>query len=758
VFLPGTTTTYRGRPLDIPATAYNTARPCAQFNGVGLPWAPQPNNVSDYFRTGRTLTNTIAVSGGTETANARLSLGTDQIQGYVPDNSFSKVTALLSGGLQVTPQLSTNATIQYLRNAGTNRPGTGYNNSTLEQFFWFGRQIDINALRNYGQGSLANNGPLGREYNWNYNYHNNPFWLAGENPIQDSRDRFVGSLSANYKFNDWLNLAARTGSDVFRFGVDERFAAGNLVNADPKYQGGFRFFNDYSNENNTDVLLAADRSVTNSIRFQGNLGAAMRRTNFRSDTARTVGISVPGVYNVGNAAITPTLGQYIQRKATNSAYGSAAFTYNNFWTVEGTARNDWSSTLPAGQNSYFYPSVNTSLVLTDAVPALKSGPLSFAKLRASYAQVGNDADPYQLITTYTGISSKYSGLAQFTMGNTIANAALKPELTTSKEAGLELGFFDGRATFDGTVYDKNTRDQIFNVTVSPASGFVDKAINAGRISNRGFEALVSIIPVQTASGLSWTTSFNYSHNASKVEELYPGISTIVLGQGIFAEVNVEARVGMPYGTIYGQGFARDEATGKILTSGGVPVQGDTFVVMGNIQPKWTGGWNNTVTYKNFTFGALIDARHGGQIISQTNEVGVSSGVLKSSLYGREVDWNNPGVLVDGIDIDTGLPNAIRLTSEQYFQGLFPAIEPFVYDASYVKLRELRVGFEFPTRWANKFNAQSVSIAITGRNLKTWTDVPNIDPEFAYSSGNLQGLEYAIPSNPRSVGFNVRITP
>jgi hypothetical protein len=243
-----------------------------------------------------------------------------------------------------------------------------------------------------------------------------------------------------------------------------------------------------------------------------------------------------------------------------------------------------------------------------------------------------------------------------------------------------------------------------------------------------------------------------------VEELYPGISTIVLGQGIFAEVNVEARVGMPYGTIYGQGFARDDATGKILTSGGVPVQGDTFVVMGNIQPKWTGGWNNTVTYRNFTFGALIDARHGGKIVSQTNEVGVSSGVLKSSLYGREVDWNNPGVLVDGIDVDTGLPNTIRLTSEQYFQGLFPAIEPFVYDASYVKLRELRVGFEFPTRWANRFNAQSVSIAITGRNLKTWTDVPNIDPEFAYSSGNLQGLEYAIPSNPRSLGFNVRITP
>jgi len=243
-----------------------------------------------------------------------------------------------------------------------------------------------------------------------------------------------------------------------------------------------------------------------------------------------------------------------------------------------------------------------------------------------------------------------------------------------------------------------------------------------------------------------------------VEDLYPGISTIVLGQGIFAEVRVEARKGLPYGTIYGQGFDHDSATGLVLTDGGIPVVSTDFKVLGNIQPTWTGGWNNTFTYKNWNFGALLDIRRGGQIVSETNAVGEYSGVLKSSLRGREIDWNNPGYVVHGIDVNTGQPNDVAVTSETFFQATFPAIEPYIYDDSYVKLREVRIGVDLPTRWANKFNAESMSIALTGRNLHTWTNVPNIDPEFTYSSGNFQGIEYAIPSNPRTIGFNVRITP
>ena len=757
VFVPGTI--FSGvDPLSIAPTAYDQSKPCQQFTGTGQPWVAHPDNVDSFFRTGRTLSSTIAVSGGTDAANARLSLGTDQIEGFVPDNSFAKITSMLSGALQVSPKLSTSASLQYLRNSATNRAGTGYSNSTLEQFFWFGRQVDMNALKNYKQGGAVNNGPANREYNWNYNYHNNPFWLAGENPLSDSRDRFVGSLSATYRALDWLNVTARSGSDIFRFGVDQRFSAGNLNNADPSYNGGFRFFNDYSNENNSDLLVTADRDLTSGIHFLGTAGAAARRTNFRSDTARTAGISVPGIYNVSNAAVAPTLGQDIQRKATNSIYGSAAFTLNNWWTVEGTARNDWSSTLPPGENSYFYPSINTSVVLTDAIPALKSNALTYAKLRGSIARVGNDADPYQLQTYYAGLSQKFAGLPQFSLSDVIANAGLKPEITQSGEAGLELGFFNGRASLDASYYDKATRNQIFNVTVSSATGFSSKAINAGKISNKGFEALLTVTPVQLANGFNWTSSFNYSHNASRVEDLYPGVNTIVLGQGIFAEVTIEARKGQPYGTIFAQGFDHDSATGLVLTDGGIPVVSTDFRVFGNTQPTWTGGWNNTFTYKNWNVGALLDVRRGGQIVSETNAVGEYSGVLASSLRGREIDWNNPGVTVHGIDVNTGQPNTTTVTAEKYFQATFPAIEPYIYDNNWVKLREVRVGFELPSRWANKLNAQSMSLAVTGRNLYTWTNIPNIDPEFTYSSGNFQGIEYAIPSNPRTIGFNVRVTP
>ena len=727
-----------------------------QFNGDSLPWVAHPNNVRDFFETGRTISNTIAVSGGTDRANARLSFGNDNIEGYVPGNTFQKTSAVLSGALRVNERLSTNATVQYVRNGGQNRPGTGYSNSTLEQFFWFGRQIDIDDLKNYKQGSAANNGPAGREYNWNYNYHNNPYWLAYENPITDSRDRFVGNIAATYKLADWANATLRTGSDIFRFNVDQQWAQGNLVNTDLNYAGAFEFIDDYGNENNTELLLTGDRQLTNNLRFQATAGGNVRRERFTSDSTATAGLLIAGTYNVRNAAVAPTLGGLTSRRQVNSVYGSAAFTLNNWWTVEGTARNDWSSTLPRGENSYFYPSVNTSVVLTDALPGLKNGVVSYAKVRGSVAQVGNDAQPYQLATTFTGNSNKFAGLPQFSLGNNLANPNLKPEITRSDEAGLEIGLFNGRASFDATYYAKETRDQIFNVTVSGASGFETKAVNAGRVTNKGFEALVSVTPVQARNGFIWTSTFNYGQNRSKVVELSEGIETIVLGQGIFGEVNIEARQGQPYGTIYGTAFERDSA-GNLLTDGGIPVAGG-FKVLGNIQPKWNGGWNNQFSFRNVSLGVLFDMRRGGKIVSSTNFVGEYSGVLEGSLRGREADFDNPGIVVRGIDVNTGQPNDVRVTSEQYFQGFFPTIEPYVYDASFVKLREVRLGFDLPARLAQQLRSESINLALTGRNLLTWKNVPNIDPEFSYSSGNFQGLEYAIPSNPRSIGLSVRITP
>jgi TonB-linked SusC/RagA family outer membrane protein len=741
-------------------TTYDQTQPCTQFTSptVGAPWIAHPDNVESFFNTGHTRSTTIAVSGGTDRANARLSLGRDNITGFIPNNQFSKTSGLLNGSLRITDALTTDASVQYIHNAAMNRPGVGYANSIMEGLFvWFGRQVDMNALRNYQQGATVNNGPPNREFNWNYNFHNNPIWMQYQNPLQDVRDRVIGTVGATYKLTDWLSAVARTGSDVYRFNVDHDFAQGNVEGngVDPAYFGAFSLYNEYSNQNNSSILLNADRAVGGHLQFTGTFGGNNRKEVFNDTDVSTTGISVPGIYNVSNAAVTPQNTQFSSRREVNSVFGSAAITLNNWWTVEGTARNDWSSTLPAGSNSYFYPSLNTSIVVTDALPAIKNKAISYLKLRASTAKVGNDADPYKLRTTYSGLSTKFGSLPQFTLQDALANGDLKPEKTSAGEFGLEMSLFDGRATFDGSLYTKATRNQIFTIPVSPASGFSTKSVNAGEITNKGGEFLLGITPIQSANGLSWTSTFNYSRNKSMVTTLAPGIKTYIIGGTWYT--NVEARAGEPYGSLFGYSFLRDSATGQLLLHNGITQVGPRKV-LGNIQPKWTGGWANQFNYKSLSVNALFDFKRGGNIFSITNYFGDYTGVLAQTLKGREVDWNKPGVVVKGIDDVTGQPNTVNVTTEQYLQNIFPVNEPYIYDASYVKLREVRLGLDLPQRFASVFNARAINIAVSGRNLHTWTKVPNIDPEFAFQSGNFQGIEFAALPTARSIGINLRVTP
>lgn len=774
-----------GPKLDVPG------RNICQFNSPGAgtgsctptPWVSHPDNVKNFFETGHTFSSTMAVSGGTERANARMSVGMDNVDGYIPNNFFQKTTGLLSGNLQVSNKLNTSAVLQYVRNNGRNRPGTGYLNSILEQFFWFGRQVDVNALKDWQRcvgtacGGAANGGPASREFNWNYNYHNNPYFIQEGNSIADSRDRFIVQGTARYQFTPWLSAALRSGSDIYRFNIDQRFGPEFLNGAyvDQNYQGGFAFLNDYRNEHNSELMVNASYDVTPNIALSGMVGGNIRREFFTSATTTTPGISVRGIYNVSNAAITPTLGQFASRRHMNSVFGSASATLNGYWTVEATGRNDVSSTLPKENNSYFYPSVNTSLVLTDAITALRNDYLSFLKVRGSWARVGNDADPYQLATVFQGNPNKFGNRPQFTLGNNQLLPTLKPEITESVEGGIEAGFLDGRATVDLTAYSKETRNQIYLVPVPPSTGFANKLINAGTMQNKGFEALLTLVPLRLANGLEWTATLNYGRNQNKVVDLATGVDRILLGPGggsggLFGDMRLEATKGQPYGALWGYDFRTCDSSavvdgmcttaqrGRYLSDGGYPVLTDTMVYLGSIQPSWTGGISNQVTWRGFSASALFDIRRGGKIMSYTNYVGTYSGVLANTLRGREKDWDDPGVVFDGIDVNTQAQNTDTLTSEAFHQGLFFATGQFTYDASYVKLRELRLGYDLPQPWASRMRAQSVSLALTGRNLALWTDVPNVDPEFSYATGNYQGVEYAFPGNTRSWGLSVRITP
>jgi TonB-linked SusC/RagA family outer membrane protein len=724
------------------------------------PWVAHPDNVKDFFQTGVTASSTVGVSGGTERSYGRLSLGADNINGIFPNNLFQRRTASLSGTFKASEKLTADGSVQYIRNSGRNRPGVGYSgrNPLQSMFNWFGRQVDIEALRNFGQGGLVNGGPATREFNWNYSYHNNPFWQQEENPQLDDRDRLIGSVSMNYQFAEGFNALLRTGSDIYRFGVQQMYARGAEEFVNLTYNGGFRFQNDYRNDNNTDLTFTGNRRLSSWLDLNAVAGGNLRREYFNTNSQQTPGLLVVGIYNPGNAAIAPTIDQTLQRRQVQGIYGSAAFTIKNWWTVEGTARNDWSSTLPVGANSYFYPSVNTSIVLTDAIPGMQGTFLSSLKLRAASAKVGSDAPVYSLVPVFLGNANRFGSLPQFGLDSRLANPNLKPEITRSDEVGAELALFDSRVSLDASYYSKSTRNQIFDVAVSGASGFDKKWVNAGEISNKGIETLLTIIPVQSPNGFNWTTTFNWAHNKSMVVDLAPDVETIVLGSGGFGDVVVEARKGQPYGAIRGYRYLRD-ADGNIQVSGGFPLSEDTLSVLGNIQPKWTGGWANQFSFGNFSINTLLDARKGGKLYSVTNMFGEYAGVLENSIPGREKDWNDPGVVVQGIDVDTGLPNTTAITAERYYHGLFGYTERYVYDAGYVKLRELRLSYNLPASWANKLmGAHGATIAFTGRNLKMWTNVPNIDPEFAYSSRNDQGIEVNMSPNPRSLGFNLRITP
>jgi TonB-linked SusC/RagA family outer membrane protein len=724
------------------------------------PWIAHPDNVKDFFKTGVTASSTVGVSGGTERSYGRLSLGADNVNGIFPNNLFQRRTASLSGTFKASEKLTADGSVQYIRNSGRNRPGVGYSgrNPLQSMFNWFGRQVDIDALRNYGQGGLVNGGPATREFNWNYSYHNNPFWQQEANPQLDDRDRLIGSVSMNYQFAEGFNALLRTGSDIYRFGVQQMYARGAESYVNLQYNGGFRFQNDYRNDNNTDLTFTGNRRLSSWLDLNAVAGGNLRREYFNTNSQQTPGLLVVGIYNPANAAIAPTIDQTLQRRQVEGIYGSAAFTVKNWWTVEGTARNDWSSTLPLGANSYFYPSVNTSVVVTDAVPGLQSRFLTSLKLRAASAKVGSDAPVYSLVPVFLGNANRFGSLPQFGLDTRLANPNLKPEITRSDEVGAELSLFDSRVSLDASFYSKSTKNQIFDVEISGASGFDKKWVNAGEISNKGIETLLTIIPIQSANGFNWTTTLNWAHNKSRVVDLAPDVETIVLGSGGFGDVVVEARKGEPYGAIRGYRYQRD-ADGNILVEDGFPLRENSLSVLGNIQPKWTGGWANQFSFGNFSINTLLDARKGGKLYSVTNMFGEYAGVLANSIPGRENDWNDPGVVVKGIDNVTGLPNTTAITAEEYYHNLFGYTERYVYDAGYVKLRELRLSYNLPASWANRLmGAHGASIAFTGRNLKMWTNVPNIDPEFAYSSRNDQGIEVNMSPNPRSLGFNLRITP
>ncbi len=708
------------------------------------PWVADPNYIKDFFQTGVTFNNSVSIEGGTDKGSARLSVSQLKNKWIVPNTGYERVSAALSVNQRVSDKLRINGKATYTNKKSDNLPSAGYNNQTLMYFLAIGTAPNIHAnwfkpywmpgLVGIQQKNPFNTGP------------DNPYLDIYENINKLNKHGVIGNLSANYEFSKKLELMVRSGVDMsFEFRSQQRPYS---MTKFPK--GSYREQNVFSYEINTDALLTYKDAVNDNIKYSASLGAnAMRQTyNFAGLYADQ--LAQPGIYQVSNSLNQAVADPSRSEKAINSIYASTQWSYKERIFVDLTGRNDWSSTLPYGNNSFFYPSVSTSFLISDMVnlPSF----VSFAKLRLSWAQVGNDTRPYQTSKYYDVIYGN-----SFTNSSTLFNPSLKPEITSSNEVGLDLRLFKNRLSFDLAVYRNKSRNQIIAIPLDPTSGYSNALINAGLIESNGVELQVKGVPVVTRK-FKWNSTLNWSRNRSYVKELANGVTSQVI-YSHDGNVTIEARVGGRMGDLYGRGFQRSPEGKIIYNSTGLPATLDvTTKVWGNAFADWKAGWNNEFLFEKFRISVLFDYQHGGSMFSQTNHKSATLGKLKTTLPGRD-----NGIVGDGVVLDaTGkyVPNTVAVQASAYYENVYAInnAEMNVFDASYLKLREARIEFNFPETWLKRAGIRQTSLALYGRDLFNITSFPGYDPEGGnLNSGTLTpGVELMQFPSSRTIGINLTL--
>ena len=718
------------------------------------PWIAHPDNVNQFYETGKTFTNSVAVTGGNETADFRLGFTNLDQTGILPNTNYTRRTVSLNAGWNLTKKLSVRATGNYVRDGSDNRNNFGL------YFIWFGRQVDMEQLKTYKKpGSIYQN-------NWNDNYWTNPYYLLNESTKANERDRVYGNLAATYKFTDWLTLTARSGTDFYEDRRKSKTAARQATIGTTALYDAYNEEQIFVRESNSDFLLNATHKF-GEFDVTANIGGNHRTYYAQRNYMGATELSIPRVYNLGNSRQRPvTENSYIE-KTVNSLYASANLGFRNYLFVDLTARNDWSSTLPANNRSYFYPSAAVSAIVTDIFD-IKSSVLSFAKIRAGVAQVGNDTDPYMLKSTYR-YDNPWGSTPSLSENNALLNAELKPEITSSYEIGADIRLWQNRVALDLTYYNKVSENQILNVNISNATGYASKLLNAGKITNKGVEVQLTVTPVKTGK-FQWDIGLNWAKNKNRVVSLPNGLKTYQLNTSYapltqatttssFRGVTVEARVGEPYGTFFGKGFLRSPDGDIVYDALGYPMIDPVSRVLGTFTPDWIGGFSNTFTYKGFSLSTLIDVKHGGDIFSQSINVGRYTGVLKETTLGREDGIIGKGVVNTGTAANPEYTeNTKRISSEEYHHKyyLLTNNENTIFDASYVKLREVKLTYVLSGKVFNKLPFRDIAVSIVGRNLALLkSNLPHIDPETSYyNDGNLQGIENGQIPTTKTVGFNI----
>jgi TonB-linked SusC/RagA family outer membrane protein len=740
------------------------------------PWVNH-GNAESFFQNSLSLTNSVEVAGGAEGTAYRLSYTNQYAKGIMPNSEIMKNSFMLSGSHDIISNLTVSASANYINTAGKGRNSTGYSDNILSSFRqWMQTNVDY-------QEQKALYDKTGENISWNPNspfdlttpaYWDNPYFLRYKNYETDERDRLIGYAQLDYKITGYLSFMGRASIDTYNELQEERKAIGSTsgefgVNRPDVISGYSRFMRKYT-ETNWDFLLKFNKSLSESFSLNALIG-----TNIRRDLVDQVyestdgGLIVPGQYSLGNSVNQMQAPQELLTEiGVNGMFAQASLGFKDMLYLDATIRRDQSSTLPKDNNVYWYPSVSGSWLFSQLLDVTW---LQLGKLRLGWAQVGNDAPWGSIKDTYT-YNGNFSGTSMFSLPSNKANDKLKPEISSSVEAGLEMTFFQKRLGFDLAFYQNNTVNQIMPVAVSYATGYSGKYVNAGEVQNKGVELQLFGTPVQSGD-FRWDIMLNWAKNKSKVVRLDSGLTNLQLNVGgLQGGVSINARVGEPYGTIQGTDYVYQDGQ-RVVKSNGYYLKSSTSdIVIGNIQPDFTAGLNNKFTYKSWALSFLIDWQQGGDIFSLDLYYGMATGIYEETDFindlGNPVRNSlaegggliNPGVVNTGTaDNPVWEQNTKRVNGNNYnaFGYSQHPNSEFIYDASYVKLREVVLTYSLPAKVVANTALKGVSFSLVGSNL--WIimkNLPHADPEASQSSGNIQGWQSGVMPTTRNVGFTVNL--
>ena len=739
------------------------------------PWVSHPDNVKDFYDTGVTSKTNVSISGGTDISTFRLSMGYSDQKGMIPFTDFEKFNVDGSAGYDITDKIKANFGIKFIKSDSDNLPNTGYDGSNVvQQTIWAGRQVDFKALKNwrdlpkalpgstYGEGEL----PL----NWNTQFQNNPYWQLEVNKNGFARRRTIGNMGITADITDYLNVTGNLGVDYYTTKTTVRWAKGSAGDA-PTYwrytgnrDGSEGFYDEDQRtylESNMDVMLNFNKDVTEDFKVSASVGGSRmhRETTF---DYRAIQLELPDLYNLSNIKAGTSMFNKNEHEqyAINSLYGTAEIAFSEYLFLNVTGRNDWASVAPLDNNSFFYPSVTLSALISDMVD-LRSANIDFLKVRGGWAEVGGFGPLVHasINPSYELSDLPWNGNTFGEYPTTLNNSKLKTQTTEGIEGGLSLRMFRSKIRLDVTYYDQTSTDLIMPVQVTRASGVARVWDNIGEISNKGIEIQLGTTVFESGDkNFAVDLDFNFAKNNNEVikagNDPNNDEETLILGN--LWDMNLEAREGYAYGAIVGPSLARTE-DGEVIYNNGLPVVGDTKV-LGDIQPDWTGGVNLAVRYKGLSLNALVDAKMGGEVYSMTTAWGRYAGVLEETLEGRET-----GVVGDGVmEVSDGVyeKNNVVVSGENFNRNAYgnDIVETSVFDASYVKLRQVALSYKLPKRYVSPIGLAGASVSVIGRNLAIlYKKAPHIDPETGFDNSNgQQGMEFGQLPSARSIGFSVNL--